>query len=315
MLTKIKKFFIPCEDNDYSPLFLKNKSTLFYGFVVVLTFAIAANFVTILGFLSKIPQLSNISSSLLSELSNERRATHSLNVLVENELLNQAAQLKAEDMATQGYFAHVGPDGRMPWHWLQDVGYVFSYAGENLAVNFSESKDVTLAWMNSPTHKANILKQNYQEIGTGVATGNFSGNEVVFIAQVYAQPFPKLEPSTNEIGQTGLIGLDSANILDAFAFEHQLTNNILFFFLIIVVLALILNIFIKIKVQSMSLIRNGLIIIALILGLILINNNNRTYQSESQIEEPNNIDFSSFEYSTNEIDNEVDVEIENEIEN
>jgi len=51
-------------------------------------------------------------------------------------LLEQAAQLKANDMAEKGYFAHTSPDGKTPWEWLKDVSYPFLAAGENLAVNF-----------------------------------------------------------------------------------------------------------------------------------------------------------------------------------
>ena len=61
-------------------------------------------------------------------------------------------------------------------------------AGENLAINFTDSKDVTAAWMKSPTHKANIIKENYTEIGTGIASGMYEGKEAIYVAQVYANP-------------------------------------------------------------------------------------------------------------------------------
>ena len=66
--------------------------------------------------------------------------------------------MKAQDMATLGYFAHVSPDGKTPWYWIEKVGYDYQYAGENLAINFSDSKDVTNAWMASPLHKE--VKEN-----------------------------------------------------------------------------------------------------------------------------------------------------------
>ena len=48
-----------------------------------------------------------------------------------------AAQAKADDMATKGYFAHTSPDGKNSWYWFKQAGYTFTYAGENLALDFS----------------------------------------------------------------------------------------------------------------------------------------------------------------------------------
>ncbi|HLP43697.1 MAG TPA: CAP domain-containing protein, partial [Candidatus Nanoarchaeia archaeon] len=44
------------------------------------------------------------------------------------------------------------------------------------------------AWMNSPTHRSNIVKANYSEMGTGVAVGQYKGAEAVFVVQLYANP-------------------------------------------------------------------------------------------------------------------------------
>jgi uncharacterized protein YkwD len=91
-------------------------------------------------------------------------------------------------MAAKSYFAHVSPEGVKPWHWLDVAGYRYDYAGENLALNFTDSQDVADAWMRSPTHRSNLLKSAYTEIGTGVATGTYQGSEAVFIVQLYARP-------------------------------------------------------------------------------------------------------------------------------
>jgi len=91
-------------------------------------------------------------------------------------------------MADFGYFAHTSPEGKTPWYWIEQVGYQYQYAGENLAINFSDSEDVVKAWMESASHRANITKDKYTEIGTGVATGVYKGRETVFVAQVYANP-------------------------------------------------------------------------------------------------------------------------------
>ncbi|MEI6553150.1 MAG: CAP domain-containing protein, partial [bacterium] len=75
-----------------------------------------------------------------------------------------------------------------PWYWIDQTGYQYSSAGENLAVNFDYSKDVVQAWMNSPTHRANIVKAKYQEIGIGIAEGFYQGRPSVFVVQMFGTP-------------------------------------------------------------------------------------------------------------------------------
>jgi hypothetical protein len=126
--------------------------------------------------------------AVVAELTNTERASQNLPYLATNPHLNAAAQAKAEDMASKGYFAHTSPEGRTPWYWLDQAGYKYEYAGENLAVNFANSSEVVSGWMASPTHRANIVKGVYTEVGTGVATGFYQGKEAIFVAQVYANP-------------------------------------------------------------------------------------------------------------------------------
>lgn len=116
------------------------------------------------------------------------RASEGGTPLEESELLNAAAQAKAEDMAARGYFSHKGPDGESPWTWLDEVGYAYVYAGENLAVRFKDSERVVDAWMASPTHRANIVKEQYQEIGVGLAEGIYKGEPATYIVQYFGTP-------------------------------------------------------------------------------------------------------------------------------
>jgi hypothetical protein len=126
--------------------------------------------------------------AVIVDLTNEARADDSLGSLKRNPLLDEAAKEKAEDMAENGYFAHYSPDGVSPWHWLDAVGYRYTSAGENLAVHFTDSADVVDAWMNSPSHRENILDSDYTEIGVGTARGEFEGYPTVFVVQFFGLP-------------------------------------------------------------------------------------------------------------------------------
>lgn len=127
-------------------------------------------------------------SATLVELANQDRAASGLADLKINSVLIAVAQAKANDMAEKGYFAHVSPQGVDPWHWFTVVGYKFEYAGENLAVDFSDSGDVNTAWMNSPTHRKNILDPHYTEIGIATAQGMYQGRLTTFVVQEFGSP-------------------------------------------------------------------------------------------------------------------------------
>jgi hypothetical protein len=113
-------------------------------------------------------------------LTNTQRIQNKVGTVTENTVLDAAATAKAQDMAAKGYFSHIGPDGKEPWAWIQGAGYDYQYAGENLAVRFVDSKDVVNAWMASPTHRANMVKASYTQIGVGVAQGMYQGQQATF---------------------------------------------------------------------------------------------------------------------------------------
>lgn len=135
-------------------------------------------------------QDSDITADNIVKLGNQNRVAFGLANLKRNTVLEQAASLKAKDMAEKGYFSHVSSDGRNPWYWMDKVGYSFSYAGENLAVNFSSSQEIVKAWMASPGHKENLLNNNFAETGIGVYQGKFQGKDAVYVVQLLAKPFP-----------------------------------------------------------------------------------------------------------------------------
>lgn len=126
--------------------------------------------------------------SALVGLSNSEREEAKLPLLEISPKLQKAAQLKATDMAKRGYFSHYTPEGNPPWYWLEQVEYDYRSAGENLAVNFTESADVDKAWMNSPKHRENILNKKYTEVGIATAKGLYKGEEATFVVQFFGKP-------------------------------------------------------------------------------------------------------------------------------
>jgi hypothetical protein len=183
---KFKDHFVPSKRNVYRPHIL-HRSWLIFFVVVILT----AESVFLLNLLARQSALDFVAAVLPGEVvafTNSERAVNNLGQLVENPLLTAAAQAKAEDMAAKGYFSHVSPDGTVPWSWIKAQGYAYQYAGENLAVRFTDSSDVVNAWMASPTHRANIVKPVYTEIGVGVAQGEFQGEPATYVVQYFGAP-------------------------------------------------------------------------------------------------------------------------------
>lgn len=147
-----------------------------------------------------------ISSHKLLSSTNEQRQRYGAGQLKINDNLSRAAQAKANDMAKRDYWSHTTPDGTQPWKFVQDSGYGYQKAGENLAYGFDSSKDTVTGWMNSPTHKENMLDRAYTEVGFGyanVSNFNKSGPETIVVA-MYGQPLSSstanLAPSDSKSG-------------------------------------------------------------------------------------------------------------------
>lgn len=169
---------------------------LLYCVILLLVLKIASSLVFI-----NFPQnifFADITKTALENFANQTRQSLGLRPLSENEKLNQAAMFKARNMVQNQYFSHTSPSGIAPWFWFKQAGYNYRYAGENLAVGFFESQDVYNAWLNSPSHKANIINPNYTEVGTAVLTG-FGQNNAIIVVQEFASPLPvkQVAPKNN----------------------------------------------------------------------------------------------------------------------
>jgi hypothetical protein len=132
-----------------------------------------------------------ITAQKMIKLTNESREKSGLPPLIINDKLTAAAAAKADDMFKFQYFDHNSPSGVTPWHWIKSAGYDYRYAGENLAIDFVTAEGTHMALMRSITHRDNILKPNYTEIGIAVKKGIFSGNESIIIVEEFGAPLVK----------------------------------------------------------------------------------------------------------------------------
>ncbi|MEX0649599.1 MAG: CAP domain-containing protein [Candidatus Andersenbacteria bacterium] len=120
---------------------------------------------------------------------NSQRQGNGLPPLLRNNALNKAAQLKLEDMFNQQYFEHISPDGRGPSDVVEAAKYEYITVGENLALgNFSSDEALVQAWMDSPGHRANILSNNFRELGIAVEKGEFEGRTTWLAVQTFGTP-------------------------------------------------------------------------------------------------------------------------------
>ena len=133
---------------------------------------------------------------------NAKRQEAGLGALTLNSTLSVAAANKAADMFSKNYWAHNSPIGSTPWDFITGAGYHYTVAGENLAKNFSNSQGVVDAWMASPSHRANLLKGGYRDVGFAVVNGTLNGEETTLVIQMFgatagelaAAPSPPPQP-------------------------------------------------------------------------------------------------------------------------
>ncbi len=327
-----KRFFIPHSENKHKPHFLRGKSVLL--FIIILLLIKVSVFGLYLYFPSSV-YFAAITSDSLEELINQTREEHNLSPLEVDTKLVQSALFKAEHILKEDYFAHTSPGGVSPWYWFKKSNYNYQYAGENLAIDFTDSRSLHRALLNSPTHRANILNPNYTEMGIAVVTGEFEGRDTAVAVQHFGNEFqlaqaPATQPeqqisaepekefptstTMEELKQKQLAAerktekeeiaapqqvnpeveqeifavvqqkIDEfqdiasklqtdrgARILGVLVEKSdEITKKIYIYTLLFVVLAVLLNIFAKFEVQDRKTILNSVLLLALIIGLIVV---------------------------------------------
>lgn len=186
IISSIHLLFIPKKDNDFRAKALHIDFLTYYLIIAILFSFFVKNLggplSNILGYAT------DITVEKLLTLTNNERAKYSLASFNYNDKLADAANKKAHDMFTNNYWSHYGQTGTTPWDFILAAGYKYEYAGENLAKNFLFSDGVVSAWMNSPTHRENILRKEYSEVGFAVVNGILNGEETTLVVQMLGKP-------------------------------------------------------------------------------------------------------------------------------
>ncbi|MEU4985452.1 CAP domain-containing protein [Streptomyces sp. NPDC021969] len=108
-------------------------------------------------------------------LTNRERAGAGLPALAVDARLTAAAQAHSADMVARDFYSHTDPDGGEPWDRAAAAGARSRTVGENIACGQRSPAEVVEGWMNSPGHRANILKTDFTHIGVGLAGGGRAG--------------------------------------------------------------------------------------------------------------------------------------------
>lgn len=143
-------------------------------------------------------------------LTNKERAGEKLSSLIHDTALDAIAAQKAHAIFANQEFSHT-QNGIPFFSFFDDAGYEYEYAGENLAIDYYTEEKILSAFMDSPTHRSNILDRRYTNIGVAIQDGIIHKQYTVVVVQLFSKPkavassgaLPSLP--TNQAGR--LIGL------------------------------------------------------------------------------------------------------------
>ncbi len=184
----LKAWLLPHKHNDHRPHLLRGHGLAVF-LVAVLLVQGATYYSRPLGVRAAdggrvLAYATDITPVDLFTYTNQERVAAGLAPLKLNAKLNQSALLKAQNMFTENYWAHMSrrvpgrnPECWDPWHWFKLAGYNYKFAGENLAKDFDTSSGAVAGWMASPGHRANILNANYTDVGFAVVNGTLASDK------------------------------------------------------------------------------------------------------------------------------------------
>jgi len=229
---------VPHKKNGYQPHLIRRYGLMAIVFVVI-GLQLGYNGATTGNVLGR---ESDITINTLYNQTNLARNESGKSDLILNEKLNKAAYMKAQDMFEDQYWAHNAPDGTEPWRWFGDVDYNYSEAGENLAKNFTSTSAVMTAWLNSPEHKANVLKDGYRDVGFAVVSGEIDDKPTTIVVAMYGTPADSAVAGANT-GFSEATATNEANILTQFAIAAQSITPAVMGGLTLIAIAIIVSAF------------------------------------------------------------------------
>lgn len=202
IIHRLQLLFLPHEKNNHRAFLLQPSFLVILLAIYLLNQSILKSISTlkpgILGYSSE------ITISKVFEKTNQQRQSAGLNALKYNPSLSKSAEAKAKDMFAYNYWSHTSPSGKTPWEFFKESNYEYSIAGENLAKDFYDTESMLKAWMNSPTHKANIINSKYKEIGIGVVNGTINGIETTLVVQHFGSPLKAVATVNNPVPTDGI---------------------------------------------------------------------------------------------------------------
>lgn len=109
---------------------------------------------------------------------NELRVKNSLPELKIDDNVENVARLKAQDLAENNYFSHTSDKYGTPFEMLTTSSVNYKTASENIAGNSTIDGAIN-SWMNSDSHKNNILSTDFNYTGVAVVHSNTYGKILV----------------------------------------------------------------------------------------------------------------------------------------
>ena len=96
-----------------------------------------------------------------------------------------------------------------------------------MAKDFSSADAIVTAWMNSPTHKANLLSGKYKDIGIAVVDGRLNGSDTTLVVQMFGSPqtnIPEVDANNNGVVRSALAESNSlSSRLSPFSFSRSVS--------------------------------------------------------------------------------------------
>lgn len=115
---------------------------------------------------------------------NKVRQEKGLKSLQNNEKLAEVARNYSRQMAEKNFFSHTGADGSTVSQRVEAAGIIYWVVGENLFKGTNITQPVKIAvegWLESPGHRANIMRPWFTETGVGV----WRINNTYYITQLF----------------------------------------------------------------------------------------------------------------------------------